>query len=116
MGQAVPQMCKSEVLPYVSVTDHEPGKVILEIHDDPRGKAHDKAQGEPQHARTPEYPPVVPEPEPQQGQEGEPVDVGEPEPEPRGESQEHGIRPRGLLLREHPEEEKHGQRGEHDRL
>ena len=109
-------MCESEVLPYAFVIDHEPGKVSLEIHDDPRGKAHDKADGEPCEARLPEHARVVPEPEPQQGQEGEPVDVDKPEPEPCGESQEHGIRPRGLLLREHFEEEKHGQRGEHDRF
>ena len=84
--------------------DHKSGKVILRIEDDPGGKAHEKSQHEPQHARLPKPPLVVPEPTPQHGQEGEPVDVGEPKSEPRGESQEHGVRQRGLFLRDHFEE------------
>ena len=86
MGQAVPQMCESEVLPHILVIDHEPGKVSLHIDDDPGGKAHKKAQREPQHAQLPAHPFVVPEPKPQQGQDSEPIDIGEPEPEPSGES------------------------------
>ena len=116
MGQAVPQMGESEVLPHVHVMDHEPGKVSRYIDDDPGGKAHEKAQREAQKAPSPKHLSVVPEPKPQQGQEGQPVDVGEPEPEPRREAQEHGVRQRGLLLREHFEQEKHGQRREKDRL
>ena len=64
IGQALPQMFESEVLPYVGALDQKPGKVILEIHADPRRKAHDKAQREPQDAPSPEYSPVVPEPKP----------------------------------------------------
>ena len=116
MGQAIPQVGESEVLPHVLVIDHEPGKVYLEIHDDPWGKAHEKTQREPQHARAPKHPWVAPEPKHEHGQEGEPVDVGEAEPDPRGEAQEHGIRRRGLFLGEHSEEKKRGQRREHDRF
>src|SRR5207302_6459065 len=88
MGQAIPQMCESEVLPHVAAMDHKPVKVSLEIHEDPGGKAQEKAQSEPQHARSPKPPLVVPDPKPQRGQESEPVDVREPEPEARGEPQE----------------------------
>ena len=92
MGQAVPHVVESKVLPHVLAMDHEAGKVSLHIEDDPGGKAHEKAQREPQHMRSPERPLVVPEPKPQQGQEGEPVDVCKPESKPSSESQEHWIR------------------------
>src|SRR2546422_4584375 len=98
MGQAIPQRLESEVLPDVFAMDHEPGKVSLEIHEDPWGKAQEKAQSKPQHARSPKYLLVVPEPKPQHGQEGEPVDIVEPEPESRGESQERRDSRRGLFL------------------
>ena len=47
MGQALPQMCESEVLPHGLVMDHEPGKVRLHIEEEPGGKAREKAQPEP---------------------------------------------------------------------
>ena len=86
------------------------------IDDDPGGKAHDKAQSAPQHARSPKLPLVMPDPEPQHDQEGEPVDIGEPEPEPRDKSQERGKRRRARLIGKHFEEEKQGQCGKHDRF
>src|SRR5207245_11396727 len=101
MGQVVPQVRESEVLPHfgaVGAIDHEPGKVILRIDNDPRRKADSKAQREPQHAWSPKLSLVIPEPKPQHGHKGEPVDIGEPEAEPRGESQEQGIRQRWLFL------------------
>src|SRR5207245_7993567 len=85
MGQALPQIGESEVLPHGLVSDHEPGKVSLHIKEDPGGKAHNKAQRA-QYARSPKPPLVVPDPKSQQGQEGESVDIVEPEPDPRYEA------------------------------
>src|SRR5207245_6213000 len=116
MGQALPQMRESEVLPHSGALDHEPGKVSLRIEDDPGSKAPEKAQRDPQHAWLPKPPLVVPEPKPQRGQESEPVDVVEPEPNSGGESQEGRERQRAPLIREHPEEEKHRQCRKQDRL
>src|SRR5207245_2382105 len=42
MGQAIPKMFESEVLPHVFAMDHEPGKVSLYIDDDAGGKAHEE--------------------------------------------------------------------------
>src|SRR2546426_4524273 len=55
----------------VGAIDHEPGKVILRIDNDPRRKADSKAQREPQHARSPKLSLVIPEPKPQHGHENE---------------------------------------------
>src|SRR5437899_3842777 len=116
MGQAIPKMFESEVLPHVFAMDHEPGKVSLYIDDDPGGKAHEEAQSETCEARSPEHARVLPEPNPEQGQESEPVDVVEPEPDPCGESQEGRERQRAPLIGEHSEEEKHGQRRKQERF
>src|SRR5437899_10865816 len=105
MGQALPQMRESEVLPHSGALDHEPGKVSLRIEDDPGGKAPEKAQRDPQHAGLPKLPLVEPEPKPQRGQESEPVEVVEPEPNSGGESQERSERKRDHLIREHQDEE-----------
>src|SRR5439155_26632752 len=99
MGQAVPQMGESEVLPDVHVMDHEPGKVSRYIDDDPGGKAHEKAQRDAQKAPSPNHLSAVLEPTPQKGSEGPPVDVGEPESEPRRVAQEPSIRRPGPPLR-----------------
>ena len=67
MGQPLPQMVESEVLPHILTIDHESGKVSLHVYEDPGGRAHDKAQSQPQDAHSPEPPCVVPEPKPQEG-------------------------------------------------